>query len=221
MPDGQAVRRPRDRVLAGDDGEEILGVERLDAAGELLLVARPDGPVAVPGQLEAVAVGIGEVDRLVGAVVRGPLDRGPRDRDPHGDPRELRAGAEQEGHVVQAGVAGGRASGRVLVEDEHVAPAGAERRLAAVAAVHAKPDHALVERECALQAGDGQVDRPEARRVRQPRLGRGGGEGLACLHGYACLTAEMSRASLTLSDTSRLPLPSAWLKVMPKSPRLS
>ena len=118
-------------------------------------------------------------------------------------------------------MAAGRARGPVLVEDQHVAPAGAERRLAAVAAVHAKPDHPLVERERALQVGDGQADRPEARRVGQARLGRGGGEGVACLHGYACLTAEMSRASLTLSDTSRLPLPSAWLNVMPKSPRLS
>ncbi len=32
---------------------------------------------------------------------------------------------------------------------------------------------------------------------------------------YAFLTAEMSSASFTLSDTSTLPLPSAWLKVMP------
>ena len=31
----------------------------------------------------------------------------------------------------------------------------------------------------------------------------------------ACLTAETSRLSLTLSETSMLPLPSAWLKVMP------
>src|SRR5215211_1108154 len=37
----------------------------------------------------------------------------------------------------------------------------------------------------------------------------------------ACLTAEMSRLSLTRSETRTFPLPSAWLNVMPQSPRPS
>jgi hypothetical protein len=37
---------------------------------------------------------------------------------------------------------------------------------------------------------------------------------LEVVEAQTCLTAEMSRTSLTLSATSMLPLPSAWLKVM-------
>src|SRR4051794_40405836 len=60
-------------LLALDEAQQPLGVQRLGAV-EVAEV----GPLlagAVGGELDPVAVGVGEVDRLVGAVVRRALDR--------------------------------------------------------------------------------------------------------------------------------------------------
>jgi hypothetical protein len=67
------------RSLAGHGGEQVVQVEGLRAAG----VPQRFGPRparTVGGQLDAVAVGIGEVDSLVLAVVGGALYQGLRRR---------------------------------------------------------------------------------------------------------------------------------------------
>ena len=73
------------RLLVRDGLEEGAQVERVGPAahhGEVWpLLLRPVG-----GQLDAVSVGIREVDRLRDPVVRGALDRRPRAR-PGGPPR--------------------------------------------------------------------------------------------------------------------------------------
>src|SRR3712207_7425757 len=75
---------------------------------------------AVGGQLDAVGVGVGQVDGLVGAVVRGALDGGLRRREPERRARQLLAGGEQQRVVVEARVAPGAPRLGLLVEDEQV-----------------------------------------------------------------------------------------------------
>ena len=73
------VRLAQGSLMAGHGGEQVVQVEGLRAAG----VPQRFGPRlarTVGGQLDAVAVGIGEVDSLVLAVVGGALYQGLRRR---------------------------------------------------------------------------------------------------------------------------------------------
>ena len=79
VADGRPVAGVRARRLAGlpRDGQQAAQVQRLGAAG-IGAGARQVRPLlarAVGGELEAVAVRVGQVDRLVRAVVGGALDR--------------------------------------------------------------------------------------------------------------------------------------------------
>ena len=82
---------------------------------------------------------------------------------------ELLARREQQGEVVQPGVtAAGRGTG-LLDEHEEVLAARAHRRDLAVAVVQLQAERALVERDRTAEVRDGEVDGPEAQRVRKPR----------------------------------------------------
>ena len=127
-------------------------------------LARPVG-----GELDAVAVGVGQVDRLVGAVVRGALDRRARRRQADGGAGELLAAGVQQRVVVEAGVAARRAGLRVLVQHDDGLGAVAELGRRGVVAVHAQAERPLVPGDGAVDVGDGQLDGAEAQRGGQCR----------------------------------------------------
>ena len=64
----------------------------------------PQLPRAVGGRLDAVAIGVGQVDGLMRAVVGGSLDGGLGLRKPQRRVRQLLAGGEQKRVVVEARV---------------------------------------------------------------------------------------------------------------------
>ena len=64
----QAVTDLRRGLLTGDRAQQRLEVE-CGGAAAVAEVGRPGGLVAVGGQLDAVAVRVGQVDRLVRAVI--------------------------------------------------------------------------------------------------------------------------------------------------------
>ena len=148
---------------------------------------------AVGGELDAVAVGVGEVDRLVGAVVGGAVDRRLGDAQAHGGAGELLAARVQQRVVVEAGVAArGRASGsswRITVVVVPSPSVGGGR----LVGVDAQAERALVPGDRAVEVGDGEVDGAE---------GEGGGKGrsLGC-RGHGTRIAR--RARIAYGRTSR------------------
>ena len=148
-------------VLAPHGREQVVDVERLGAAG----VAEVIGPLlarAVGGELDPVAVGVREVDRLVRLVVGRALDRGPRHAEPHDRAGQLLAARVQQRVVVEAGVAAGRERLRVLVQDDGGLGAVAELGDVGLVAVHAQAERPLVPGDAAVEVADGQVDGAEA-----------------------------------------------------------
>ena len=155
--------RVRARLLAGDRGEQAGNVERVRAAGEddAAVAHRPDLARAVRRELDADAVGVGKVDRLVRAVVGGAVDRNAELGDAPAGARELLARGEEQREVVEAGVVAGGRRRAVLVQHDEVLAAGAQRGVGAVALADGQPDHLRVEADRAVEVGDPQVDRAE------------------------------------------------------------
>jgi len=85
---------------------QVLDVQRSGSAG-IAEAGRPFSARPVGGQLEAVAVGVGQVDRLVRAMVRHALDRRPRTDQPVDGERQLFPRGIEQGDVVEPGVAPG------------------------------------------------------------------------------------------------------------------
>ena len=145
---------------------------RVGRARRRPLLARPVGV-----ELDAVAVRIGEVDRLRDAVVGGALDR----RAGHGEAaqrlREREPVREEQREVVQAGVAAGGLRGRVFDEHDEVRGVGAEHGRGLVLAADPEAERVLVEGDRAVEAGDGEMDRAEPQRRGERGRGRGGGRG--------------------------------------------
>ena len=146
--------------LVRDQAHQAREVERLGAAdrGRVAQVA-PVLAAAVGGELDAVVVGVGQVDRLGDAVVGRAADARAGDREAGGGAGELEPRRVQEREVVEPGVAAGAAGVRVLDEDEQVLAAGAERGAVAVAAVQSQADRGLVEVDRAVEVGDGRARR--------------------------------------------------------------
>src|SRR5581483_2354575 len=111
VPDAKPCADLRRRRLARDDAEQTADGVRMRAARVDGVPGRPLLPRLVGGELDAVAVRVRQVDRLVRAVVGHPVDRRPRVREPERRPRELEPRGEEERVVVEAGVPPGRASG--------------------------------------------------------------------------------------------------------------
>src|SRR3954447_15374334 len=112
---------------------QAVEVERVRAAERLEL--RPDGARPVGRELDAVAVRVGQVDRLGDPVVGGALDRRARDGQALEGAGQRLAARRQQRHVVEPGVAAGAARDLLLDEhDELLAPGahGGDRVLAAV-----------------------------------------------------------------------------------------
>ena len=178
MPHAQPRAGVGDRLLARDGGEQVVDVERAREHADALAArrGRPRLARAVGVELDAVAVGVGQVDRLGDAVVGGAGDRGAGDGEPLHGARELRARGIQQRVVVEAGVAAGAARARLLVQHDEIALAGAERGDRVGAAVQAEPEALLVEADRAVEVGDGEMDRAQPQRGGQGGgLGRGHG----------------------------------------------
>src|ERR1041384_5604320 len=138
--------------------EQLVEIERvrhpeLDAAlggvGPLL-----GGPV--PGELEAVAVRVGEVDGDADAVVRRALHRDPRREHPAHRNREIAPGGAADGHVIVPGVAVRRGQGAAAlpgIEAEVivVVARGDERGAVPVPGHEVESEHAAVEPDGAVE----------------------------------------------------------------------
>ena len=95
----------------------------------------------------------------------------------------------------------------ILDEDEQVLAAGAHRRDVAVAIVQLQAQRALVERDRAVEIGDGEVDGTEAQRVRQARRERrvfgGGAHGMILgRKGRAAALARQTQSSTSTMSRS-------------------
>jgi hypothetical protein len=183
MPHAQAVADMRRRLLAGDRAQQRVEVQRRRAA----VVAEPARPLlgrTIGGELDPDAVGVGQVDRLVRAVVGGALHRRLRDRQPLRRARELLPARIQQRVVVEPRVAAGRTSLRILVEHHDRLDAVAELGLRRVVAEHAQTEGALVPGDGSVDVGDGQVDGAEAQRRGEPHVGCAAGTSLDRGHAH-------------------------------------
>ena len=136
------------------------------------LRARP-----VDVELDPVVVGVAQVDRLRDAVVGGALDPRVGGGEAPDGARERLAGGEQQREVKEARVPRARRGAGLLDEHEQVLAADAHRREVPVAVVKLQAQRTLVERDRALERGDGQVGGAQAQRVGQARRRRGVGGG--------------------------------------------
>src|SRR4051794_24447865 len=153
------ARRPRitgENLAAADAGqleelpEHAVHVRAAVEAEVPLGVERPFGGLAVPGQLEAVAIGITEIERLVRAVVVGAVERPlGRDEPPERVGERLARGVADR-DVVEPGRPGRRRRAAlrlpgVEAEVMVVAAGGEKERLVADAADDVEAEHADVE----------------------------------------------------------------------------
>ena len=143
-----------DGCAVGSSPSIVASRARKSSGGGAAGVAEVDRPVlagAVGGELDAVAVGVREVDRLVGAVVGGAVDRRLGDAQAHGGAGELLAARVQQRVVVEAGVAARGAGERVLVEDHGGGRAVAELGGGRLVGVDAQAEGALVPGDRAVE----------------------------------------------------------------------
>ena len=163
-------------LAAGDEIEQSTHVQwvRCDRFD-----VREIGPAlarVVGGELDSVAVGVGQIDRLGDSVVGGALDRSLADHDALGDAGEFEAARVEQGHVVQTGVPADAARAGRFVQDDQLLAACREPGLIAVAARELQPQDVAVERDRAVELGDLQVGGAE--RECDPEAARGVRPGL-------------------------------------------
>jgi len=158
----------RGGLWAGRGGEQVLDVERdrEHADPRAGLIGRgPPLARAVRVELDAVAVGVAQIEGLRDAVVGGARQRragGAEAQDGVGERGPVRG---QQGEVVEAGVAARGAHAELLVQDDEVSTAGAHRSASAIAALLAQADCVLVEADGAIEVRDREMDGSEAQRV--------------------------------------------------------
>ena len=199
MAHPQARADVRGGRLAGARGEQRIEVQRRGAG----VVAEARGPALareVGGQLDAVAVGIGQVDRFVGPVVGRALDVGVRGGHAHGRACEFLAAGIQQRVMERSGVPAGPPRLRVLVQDEDSGGAVAEFGERGYAGMQPQSEHALIPRDGAIEVGDREIDGPETQRGRE----RGGG--LNQGHAYKVDPAPRARNGRTARMYGRLAL---------------
>ncbi len=158
VPDAQAVA---DRSLQAffEHRDEPLRVQRSRPA-VIPEVRRPLVARTVGGELDAVTVGISQIDRFMGAVVGGPLDRRLGLDQARSGSRQLQARGVQERVVIKARVTTCRAGLRVLMEHYDRTSAVAHFGGADIMRVHPQSEHALIPLHRVVERGDDQVHRP-------------------------------------------------------------
>ena len=156
----EPVERLRARVV--EQAEQVVDVERKrrHPARDLPL---PDGPRPVCVDLDPVAVGVAEVDRLADVVIREPLEPNPVTRGMGKPAREIGALRNEQREVEEPRVAARRTSARLLDEHEQLAPGDTERRAAVARLERLEADNraVVVERGCEVRHAE--LDRAHRR----------------------------------------------------------
>ena len=127
----------------------------------------PDLARAVPVDLDAVMVGVAEIERLADEVIRRAGERNPLARRVREPARQVGALRQQKRVMEEARVPVGRRRTRLLDEMQELGPARAEARLAVPLVEHVEADRAAVVVERARQIRHREVHGTEARRVGQ------------------------------------------------------
>src|SRR3984957_6698377 len=147
---------------------EAFEVEAAGVHGEVAFdVVGPEVARAIPVELDAVVVGVAEVDGFADAVVRGAFERDFWGEDAAESGGEFGARGVDDGGVVEAGGARGR---RVAAEtfprveaDVMVVAAGGEECGGVAHALHdLQTEHAGIELDGALEVADLEVDVADA-----------------------------------------------------------
>src|ERR1700730_12104185 len=113
-------------------------------------------------QLDAVAIGITQVEGFAAAVVCGTFQRNRSQRPPHGSRKRRTSRVEDGGVVKPRGAGGGWGTAKAFPRDQcdvMMIPARRqEDRTITVSLSHFKPKYARVEPECPLQVSNFQVN---------------------------------------------------------------
>ena len=165
----------RSRLQQAVDVEPLR--EHIERAVRLV---RPFLDRAVPGELEAVFIGVAQIKRLVRTVVAGAVERNPRCDEAAKRVGKRGAGRIEDGGVVEAGRSGGRrratfAFPGVDAEMVVVAAGREEGGLRAITGGQLEAEHAAIEGKRALDVGHLEVDMADAgigidRPSDQPRI---------------------------------------------------
>jgi hypothetical protein len=145
-------------------GKQLLEIERLGDHGQVALRgARPLGLRAVPVELDAVAIGIAEIERLADAVVGGSLKRNVRADKAAERIGQLRARGIDDGEVIEtSGARSGRGAAAALpgvdADVVMVAAGGEEGGCVADALRDFEAEDVVIEGERAVQVGDLEVN---------------------------------------------------------------
>src|SRR5262245_8659699 len=128
--------------------------------------ARPPRLESVPAKLDAVAVGITQIERLAHAVIARTFQRNPSRKQSFQSVGECRPRRIQNSYVIKAGAAGRRgrtAAALPGVEADMVVVSASryEGRLMAVALGQRESKHAAIECERAVEIRDLEVDVPD------------------------------------------------------------
>src|SRR5262245_22780934 len=156
---GEASAGPASRVR-----HQALQIERIRTHAQVLANEWPLDARSIAIDLDAVAVRIGEVNRLADSVVRGALQDRAGLHEPAQRPSQIGARWRQYREMVQAGRAS--CSGRVatLTQNEQIRAAGAEPANALITSVHDESKSGLVEPDRSFEIRDRQLDGADVRR---------------------------------------------------------
>ncbi len=157
-------RRSLRHALVGRAGhlpEDPLDVEGKGGHSQLAVVVGPLVAGAVAVDLDAVALGVVQVEGLAHEVVGGAGEGRTRVEDAAERPRELGPARHEDRQVEEPGARPGpRGRARPSLElDERGAACGAEPGDPVALVEHTQPQRALVEGPCPIEAGDGQPNR--------------------------------------------------------------
>ena len=156
---GTARWRRTDEFL----GEQVLEIERVRAHVQLTVQMRPLGARTIAINLDAVAVHVGEVERLADTVVRGALHHRLGLDEATERSREIGARRHEDGEVIEAGGAAHARRRLALREHEKIRTAGAKPGGPSLAAMDREAEMRLVEPDRTIQIGNRQMDRADVR----------------------------------------------------------
>ena len=178
VADAQAAGRARIGRAGRDFPHDIFDVERI--GGHLQVATGPlpgfRRPVAI--DLDAVALGIVEVERLAHRVIGGAGQRHLVARHMHHPARQIGARRHQECGVIEARgarVVGLGVGAMLEMEERHVARA--ERRAVLAAVEHGKAEHVAVKAGKPGKIAHFEADRADMQRGAAREGGNGGGVG--------------------------------------------
>jgi len=159
------------RLAVRGQGQQTARVQRLGDHLQVAVAQRPLGARPVTVDLDAVAVGVGQVDGLADAMVRPALQRPAGFQHMPQPAGQVRPAGQQQGEVVEASGAGrlGPRAGQ-LHQMQQRRVASRQQRAAAAALSRRQPQHIAVETQRAVQVANGQADRAHVGSGVQNRL---------------------------------------------------